>query len=151
MKTLPIRCHPNDTIHIRALTLEKQRSPGDPKDEGARDSCPTLKFFQEAKNKCPDSWADLLATLNETAANGLPENDSKFKHLTDGICEFKSWGLRLLCFKDDGAIIVCTHGFYKKRQATPAKEISRAQTMRRAYLEAKKRDQINHVEPKQIR
>lgn len=42
---------------------------------------------------------------------------------------------RLLSFfdKDTRALIVTTHGFVKKTQKTPAKEIERAETIRKEY------------------
>ncbi len=46
---------------------------------------------------------------------------------------------RLLAFfdKDERALIITTHGFIKKTQKTPAKEIERAEAIRKEYYEQK--------------
>jgi len=151
MKTLPIRCRPSDKRPIRAIAFDApgtrtaKSTPNEPKQ---RDSCPTLKFFQEAKDAFPDSWADLLAVIDETAKNGPPENKQKFNSLTDGLYEFKSWKLRLVCFFDEESVIICTHGFFKHQQETPKAEKDHAKRLRNAYIEAKKKGQLYHVQAK---
>ena len=52
---------------------------------------------------------------------------------------FAGMKYRLLSFfdKEEKALIVTTHGFLKKTQKTPAKEIERAETIRKAYFEQK--------------
>lgn len=49
--------------------------------------------------------------------------------------EFESNAYRLLAFYDKNArsLIVATHGFVKKTQKTPAKEIERAERMMKEY------------------
>lgn len=44
---------------------------------------------------------------------------------------------RLLAFfdKDENALIITTHGFVKKTQKTPAKEIAKAESIRRDYYQ----------------
>ncbi len=67
-----------------------------------------------------------------------------FKKLNDEIWEFRTkyQGItyRLLSFwdKDSGALVVATHGFLKKTQKTPLKEIERAEALRREYYRNKK-------------
>ena len=149
MKTLPIRCRAGDKRPIRAIAFEAADS-GDASDQNEtkhRDSCPTLKFFEDAKDAFPESWLDLFAVIDETARNGPPENRQKFNFLTDGLYELKSWKLRLICFFDDDSLIVCTHGFFKHRQETPKEEKDRAKKIRKAYYEAKKRGNLYHVQP----
>ena len=66
-----------------------------------------------------------------------------FKHLenTDGIYEvrvitaFKS--IRILCFFDDGNLVVLTNCFVKKTQKTPRKEIKLAEKLKKQYLKDK--------------
>ncbi len=63
-----------------------------------------------------------------------------FKHLenSDGIYEvrvittFKS--IRILCFIDNGKLIVLANCFLKKRQKTPVKEIRFAERLKKEYL-----------------
>lgn len=89
----------------------------------------------------------LGALLTETANEGPPNNEQKFKDLpgTSGLCEFKtSGGLRLLCFWDDGSLIICTHGYLKGSQKAPKREIARAERLKRDYIEAKKKGTLEH-------
>ncbi|MEA3435811.1 MAG: type II toxin-antitoxin system RelE/ParE family toxin [Thermodesulfobacteriota bacterium] len=65
-----------------------------------------------------------------------------FKHLDDGIYEIrvesKSNIYRIFSFFDDGKLVILLHGFQKKTQKTPRKEIERAKTLRKEYYENKK-------------
>ncbi|MBZ9628873.1 type II toxin-antitoxin system RelE/ParE family toxin [Psychroflexus sp. CAK1W] len=66
-----------------------------------------------------------------------------FKQLenTDGIYKiriittFKS--IRLLCFLDDGNLVVLTNCFLKKTQKTPKREIKQAESLKKEYLKLK--------------
>ena len=65
-----------------------------------------------------------------------------FKHLDDGIyeirVEYKSNIYRIFSFFNDGKLVILLHGFQKKTQKTPRKEIERAKTLRKEYYENKK-------------
>ena len=140
MKTLVIRT--GERLTIRAIAF--------PTDGSERDKCPTLAFFQEQAEQRSVEMTKLAALLSETARTGPPHNDQKFKDLpgTDGIYEFKtSGGLRLLCFWDEGNLIVCTHGYLKGSQKAPKNQIQRATRMRRDYLIAKKKGNLRHDDP----
>lgn len=54
--------------------------------------------------------------------------------------KFNSKQIRLLAFwdKDTKSLIVCTHGFIKKTQKLPRKELSRAKKLKEEYLKSKK-------------
>jgi phage-related protein len=74
------------------------------------------------------------------------ENDPElFKKLTDEIWEFRTLfqGLkyRLLAFWDKTSatdtLVVCTHGFIKKRSKVPEQEIQKAVQLRIKYFEDK--------------
>lgn len=66
-----------------------------------------------------------------------------FKHLesTNGIYElrvitaFKS--IRILCFFDEGKLVVLTNCFLKKTQKTPRKEIKLAERLKKEYMTEK--------------
>lgn len=111
-----------------------------------RHQSPTHAFFQEQSKKNPKEFAALRALLDETAANGPPKNESDFKHLsgTEGIWEFKTWSLRLFCFKDANNWIICMNGTTKQSNKTPPADIRRAKKIKSAYDEAKKRGAIEH-------
>lgn len=88
--------------------------------------------------------AKVFETLNyflELKNNGLPIKEKLSKHLIDGIFELRitlpNKIARTLYFYQIQSTIVITHGFIKKRQKTPVKEISRAKAYRKKYLEYK--------------
>ena len=64
-----------------------------------------------------------------------------FKHLEDGIYEIRvevgSNIYRIFTFFDDNKLVILLHGFQKKTQKTPRKEIGRAKKLRKDYYEDK--------------
>jgi putative addiction module killer protein len=64
-----------------------------------------------------------------------------FKHLEDGIYEIRievgSNIYRIFAFFDDNKLVVLLHGFQKKTQKTPRKEIERAKKLRKDYYDDK--------------
>lgn len=100
--------------------------------------CQTLEFLEQLRNDSnPD--AERIAYLIELAADhDPPKNEHHCRNLGDGIYEFKApKGARVLWFYDEGKLIICTHGFVKKKQKTPPGEIKRAKKIRKKYLEEK--------------
>ncbi|MDO8616836.1 MAG: type II toxin-antitoxin system RelE/ParE family toxin [Dehalococcoidia bacterium] len=88
----------------------------------------------------------LVALLDYTKDNGPPKNREKCDRVTDldGLFEFKSYQDRVPWFYDgkdaDGrGRIVMTHGFKKKSNRAPTRELRRAEEMRHQYLEARRR------------
>ena len=69
-----------------------------------------------------------------------------FKHLenTNGLYEIRVQVgnniFRILCFFDNESLIVVGHGFQKKTQKTPIKEIERAEKIKKEYDEEKEPD-----------
>jgi len=74
--------------------------------------------------------------LLEDKGNQLREPDSK--HLEDGIYELRTTlggnTGRVLFFFFDGRRIILTHGFIKKSQKTPRREIDKAKRYRKEHL-----------------
>jgi phage-related protein len=139
MKTLVIRR--GAKLTIRAVAYESA-------EEGSRDKCATLAFLSEQKMERVDDLDELGALLTLTAEKGPPQNETKFKRLqgTDGLYEFKTkGGLRVLCFWDDGSLIICTHGFVKKQQKTPKQELATASRTKRDYELAKQNGGLTHA------
>jgi len=139
MKTLLIRS--GERLTIRAIAGAA--------DESGRDRCATLAFFQEHARLRPKEFEKLSALLQRVANDGPPNDTNKFKELTgeDGLCEFKtSGGLRLLCFWDEGNLIVTTHGYLKDKQRAPKRELEAAQNLKSRYLAAKRSGELNHAE-----
>jgi phage-related protein len=76
---------------------------------------------------------------NMEKAKGI--NDPEiFKKLNKNIWEFRTKyakrDVRLFAFwsPNEKALVVCTHGIFKRTQKTPLKEIVRAQRLRATYL-----------------
>jgi hypothetical protein len=109
--------------------------------------CPVFAFLAQAKACEPFDLIKLSALLDTAARRGQLRNEQKFKHLTgsDQIFEFKTTrGLRLFCFFDEGAVILCTHGIIKKGRKTPPGEIAHAENWKRRYFEAKAAGQLTY-------
>lgn len=66
-----------------------------------------------------------------------------FKKLesTNGIYEVRvitsSKSIRILCFQDEGTLVVLTNAFVKKSQKTPKNEIKLAENLKNEYLKQK--------------
>ncbi len=141
MKTLVMR--KGERLTIRAISTST--------DANGRDRCATLAFFQEQSQLRPKEFEKLSALLTETSNYGPPPDDNKFKDLpgTDELHEFKtSGGLRLICFKDEGALIICTHGYLKDGQKAPKRELDRAEKLKRDYFLCKKQGTLTHGQTK---
>ncbi len=84
--------------------------------------------------------AKVFETINyffEHKKQNLPIKESLSKHLEDGIFEIRvslfDKIVRNLYFYESGAKIIITHGFIKKTQKTPRKEIEKAKNLRKKY------------------
>jgi len=80
----------------------------------------------------------ILALLKRAADHGPPRNKEKFKRIGSDIFEFKSYQVRILCAFDKGSIIILTHGFIKKRDKTPGREIEKAKKLMKMYMEGRR-------------
>jgi len=67
-----------------------------------------------------------------------------FKHVEDGIYEIRiksgSDIFRIFSFFDEGKLVILLHGFTKKTQKLPRKQIDKAVQLRRAYYELKQQN-----------
>ena len=86
--------------------------------------------------------AKIFETINyflELKNNNLPIKEKLSKHIEDGIFELRTYLsdriARTLYFYLKGAKVIITHGFIKKTQKTPSKEIERAKVLRKIYNE----------------
>lgn len=97
---------------------------------------------------------DFLESLNERAREKIAYNISKAMYVVDkelfkklegsDIWEFRTLyngtAYRLLAFwdSDSDTLVIATHGFIKKKQKTPEKEIAKAERIREMYFNTKK-------------
>ena len=99
---------------------------------------------QEFLDTLADAPRDKIIYNMHKVAGGVWDNEL-FKKLdgSNGIWEFRTVynGLqyRLLAFWDEKEkrLVVATHGFVKKTWKVPAKEIARAEALRKKYYESK--------------
>ena len=101
------------------------------------EQCALLEFLNGLSEAMPDENAKLMRLLDNTAQSGPPRNEQKCRLLRDGVWEFKTpGGVRVLWFYDRGKLIICTHGFVKKKQKTSPGEIERALRLKQLYENA---------------
>lgn len=107
-------------------------------------------YFEKSSGQCPVSafiddqplmlQAKLLRTIDLLAKNGPALREPHSKKLNDHIfelrCQTDGERARILYFFIKDRKIVLTHGFIKKTQKTPPKEIERAENYRRQYLKS---------------
>lgn len=87
-----------------------------------------------------------LLTVHVPGQGPPKHNKKQSRLLEDKLFEFKVNQLRVLYFYDGGKIVVCTHGFSKKSQKTPPKEIQRAKDLRAKYLDESRRREIEVID-----
>ena len=102
------------------------------------------KYFNEFYSKLEKDLQDTIDWTFELikAVNQIPKK--YFKHLesTDGVyeirVEFESNIYRILCFFDEGNLVVLINSFQKKSQKTPSSEIELAKKLKKQYFIDKK-------------
>ena len=67
-------------------------------------------------------------------------------NIEDKIWQFRADDIRVLWFYDKGKMIICTHGFIKKTNKTPRKQIEKAKQKMAEYFAAKMAGQLNILE-----
>lgn len=99
---------------------------------------PVREYIDSLDKKMQAKTFRSIALLEEFG-NELRPPDSK--HLEEGVFELRTsmggTAGRVLYFFFDGGEIVLTHGFLKKSQKTPRREIERAMRYREDYLRQK--------------
>lgn len=98
-----------------------------------------VKFYKNQDKKTQEKIEYVLDIVRYE--KNVPIKFFKYLENTDGIYEirvittFKS--IRILCFFDEGQIVVLTNCFIKKTQKTPNKEILIAERLKKEYLKEK--------------
>lgn len=98
-----------------------------------------LEFYKSQDEKVQEKIEYVLDLVR--FERQVPKKFFKSLENTDGIYEvrvittFKS--IRILCFFDDGNLVVLANCFVKKTQKTPKKEIKLAEKLKKEYLKDK--------------
>lgn len=101
-------------------------------------------FFADLKRRDRVECDKILALIAYVADCGTPRNEQKCRFFAgEKLFELKTrGGVRVMAFWDDNRMIICTHGFLKKQQKTPRRELDRAVAARGEYFAARKRQEI---------
>ena len=101
--------------------------------------CPVEEFLDSLNSKQAQKITWVLQLVEEI--NVVPQTYLKKLTNTDGIWEVRAQVggdiFRLLGFFDGDNLVVLNHGFQKKTQKTPAKEIKVAENRKKDYLRRK--------------
>lgn len=102
---------------------------------------PALEFFEGLQR---NDQVKVTALFKRLADDGKIHNEEKCKLLEDGIMELKSHQVRVLFAfsEDEKAVVLLTHGFFKKQQKTPKGEIERAKRILREDRELNRRPKV---------
>ena len=99
-----------------------------------------FKDFYVAQTKTVRNKINSVLKLVETQRM-IPKKFFRIIESSDGIYEIKveinSNIYRIFCCMDSGAVVVLFHGFQKKTQKTPLKEIKRAEAIKKDYFKSK--------------
>jgi phage-related protein len=102
------------------------------------------KYFNEFYSKLGKDLQDKIDWTFELikAVNQIPKKYFKHLETTDGVyeirVEFESNIYRILCFFDEGNLVVLINSFQKKSQKTPNSEIELAKKLKKQYFIDKK-------------
>ena len=98
-------------------------------------TCPAEAFLDSLDLKMQ---AKMIRTIELLEENGNELRAPYSKHLEDGIFELRAQVgnniSRVMYFFFDGGNAILTHGFIKKTQATPPREIERAKAYKKEYF-----------------
>ena len=98
------------------------------------------KEFYVAQTKTVRDKINAVLKLIETQRM-IPKKFFRIIEGSDGIYEIRveieSNIYRIFCCLDSGAVVVLFHGFKKKTQKTPLREIKRAEAIKKEYIKSK--------------
>ena len=99
-----------------------------------------FKYFDVAQTQTVRNKINFVLKLVETQRI-IPSKFFRIIEGSDGIYEIRveieSNIYRIFCCLDGGAVVVLFHGFQKKTQKTPLKEIKRAESIKKVYFKSK--------------
>jgi phage-related protein len=90
---------------------------------------PAADFLAACCKKWPNEASRLSAKFKRFSRHGQVLDEHSFHKLDDDIWQFRSGIFRVLCYIEEGKVIL-THGFKKQSKKTPRRELSRAAAIR---------------------
>jgi putative component of toxin-antitoxin plasmid stabilization module len=114
---------------------------------------PAAKFLTQLQKKDRNAYKTLKTRIRTVAEYEHYENDESFRHVGDGVYEFKRNNprlLRLYAFYDNvdgiGRLILCTNGGDKTSQD---QDILKAKAIKERYFDAKQRPDTKLIHEEQ--
>jgi putative component of toxin-antitoxin plasmid stabilization module len=99
------------------------------------------KFLQKLNKDDSRKWDLMVSRIAFVSNFTTYEHEQNFKHVGNGIYEFKRPGLRLYAFYDEigdeRQLILCTNGGSKNTKKEQQADITRAKSLQQQYLTAK--------------
>lgn len=119
-----------------------------------RGRCQVFEFLMECKESSPAAARNMLSLLrHDIPALGPPKGEPLCKPLGHGIFELrkqpKGRKLRVVWFYGAGPVIVCTYAF-TKAERTPQIRIEQSRLLRRQYMAALARREIEIIELEEV-
>jgi len=109
--------------------------------------CPVLELAVHLCRDNPPEFARLMHAFDVLAETGPPHNTSRFRRLTRDVYELKTrGGTRVLCFFDEGRVVVCSEGMTKPKQHRLTLAVEQATRTRWRYLNAKRARELDILE-----
>lgn len=87
--------------------------------------CPARDFLEDLEKSDLATLRKFAVTFQHMADAGVIGNKQRFRKVQGIIWEFKYGQYRIVCYQD-GRVWVLTHGFIKKCNKCPTKELKRA-------------------------
>jgi phage-related protein len=95
--------------------------------------CPLLRFIEELEGPAGKDSVRMLAMLRRISLVGLPARHEVNHRVAEGIGQLRQGRIRVLHFTERDRVVICSHGFVKRAQKTPAGEVARAVEARARY------------------
>lgn len=117
-------------------------------DQADSKNSPFRQYLEVLRDKNQDEFDNLMQFFRACSEHGPEGLPSKTRHHLDQnnqIFEFIKGRHRIAWFYDEGKIVVCTHGFFKKTQKAPKEEQQKAAKLKEEYFAAKKHGNLNEI------
>jgi len=102
---------------------------------------PVTQFLEKLRKMDDAEYARIDRRITQMAERGSSRRQDEFNDLGNGLFEMKSrGGTRIMFFYDKGWLVICTHGFVKKSQKTPRRQLELARTRKSEYEQHRRQE-----------
>ncbi len=107
---------------------------------------PAFSFLEKLRKDDCQKRDAIDARIRAVSEHETYENKLTFRHVGDGVYEFKRSGVRLYAFRDTieehDHLIICTNGGKKNTKKQQNADIARAQKTKRTYQSLKRKPDV---------